>query len=780
MPAARAVAAARAVVGCAFDRTGAPLARCIAPQACVGEAAVTALVAAARAAHRRRFDLRKLAPGRLEEEPLWRAGDLSGSDPRFTLVIVDVAGPPPRLSHAGGSGVETVPCAVVLVPRGREREYMFASEEGLHQVAASANCRRLIAVRLGRGHAFEGGHDAVREELAPLLPTFGPWGDCARCAIPVLAVSDDLGRQGTPVAAGTLKRSGAYIVEDVEDDGRGGVFRQLVFMSSQGVVQTEVRLLAPHESNGGGGGCGGSTSSKKGGGGKGKKSRSKKAAAKGGRVAADDGGGSSRGGSGSGEDAAAVVGDSSPPDDEAVESVATMGVNSAYLSFPYHRCMVMAMAFAGRGQSPGCGKSSGGSSRGDEDRCLVIGLGGGALPMCLQRLLPRLRILACELDPEIVTLAKRWFAFAEGPNLRVAVADGLALCRSLAAAAVAAPAAAAKEAAAATTVAVAEASGTAPTAEGSDVPGGGAGGIGGAASDATASATSPGGAATCSNEESTTALEEGLQSDSKNDGDNGGGNGVSGADFAKALPAPPSKTGATTNGDAKPEPVSAPMLGEAPTDKVAPNCAADLPASPETAAAVDASETAAEAKAVAAAAAAEAVATGFGPPYAAVFIDVDSKDVTVGMSCPPAAFLASEFLAAVKATLCPDGVLAVNVAARARTAHMHAVAAVGAAFAGGEVVALKADDDDVNTVLLASPRRWASRPALAALVARRFGHVSSGALRATIDASDMVVDVIGTAAAVETRNEGAAAAAGTRQAGALGTKSAPGGRRRKR
>lgn len=117
------------------------------------------------------------------------------------------------------------------------------------------------------------------------------------------------------------------------------------------------------------------------------------------------------------------------------------------------------------------------------------------------------------------------------------------------------------------------------------------------------------------------------------------------------------------------------------------------------------------------AAAAEADQTGwgeaFGPPYSAIFVDVDSKDTSVGMSCPPAAFLESAFLGNLKALLHGGGgsggggdgggvgggggvsgggggpgVLAMNVAARSKELSGGALEAVCAAFPGGEVSCL--------------------------------------------------------------------------------------------
>lgn len=41
--------------------------------------------------------------------------------------------------------------------------------------------------------------------------------------------------------------------------------------------------------------------------------------------------------------------------------------------------------------------------------------------------------------------------------------------------------------------------------------------------------------------------------------------------------------------------------------------------------------------------------------YDAIMFDVDSKDLTVGMSCPPPAFVEKPFLQKVKSILKPEG-----------------------------------------------------------------------------------------------------------------------------
>lgn len=59
------------------------------------------------------------------------------------------------------------------------------------------------------------------------------------------------------------------------------------------------------------------------------------------------------------------------------------------------------------------------------ERLLVIGLGGGALIRVLHARLPRARIDAVEIDPEVIRLAAEWFGVVPTARLRVIAADGL-------------------------------------------------------------------------------------------------------------------------------------------------------------------------------------------------------------------------------------------------------------------------------------------------------------------------------------------------------------------
>lgn len=55
---------------------------------------------------------------------------------------------------------------------------------------------------------------------------------------------------------------------------------------------------------------------------------------------------------------------------------------------------------------------------------LILGLGGGSMPRVLARLLPQAQIDVVEIDPAVVSVAKRYFDFRPGARLRVIEADG--------------------------------------------------------------------------------------------------------------------------------------------------------------------------------------------------------------------------------------------------------------------------------------------------------------------------------------------------------------------
>ncbi len=81
-------------------------------------------------------------------------------------------------------------CGVLLVPQGREHEWMFSSDDGRKSVAEGTDFGRLFFVTLNRGHLF-GSQAEVQAELSPIIRQLAP--SCTGAAMPFLAVADDLG-----------------------------------------------------------------------------------------------------------------------------------------------------------------------------------------------------------------------------------------------------------------------------------------------------------------------------------------------------------------------------------------------------------------------------------------------------------------------------------------------------------------------------------------------------------------------------------------------------------
>lgn len=60
----------------------------------------------------------------------------------------------------------------------------------------------------------------------------------------------------------------------------------------------------------------------------------------------------------------------------------------------------------------------------DPRRILIVGLGGGTLPMALAQILPDAHIDVVEIDPAVTRVARRFFGFRDGPRMKVIETDG--------------------------------------------------------------------------------------------------------------------------------------------------------------------------------------------------------------------------------------------------------------------------------------------------------------------------------------------------------------------
>lgn len=62
---------------------------------------------------------------------------------------------------------------------------------------------------------------------------------------------------------------------------------------------------------------------------------------------------------------------------------------------------------------------------------LVIGLGGGSLPLFLHDYFLQSSVDVVEIDSAMLEVATRWFGFSPGDRLKVHIADGLVYVANL-------------------------------------------------------------------------------------------------------------------------------------------------------------------------------------------------------------------------------------------------------------------------------------------------------------------------------------------------------------
>lgn len=156
-----------------------------------------------------------------------------------------------------------------------------------------------------------------------------------------------------------------------------------------------------------------------------------------------------------------------------------------------------------------------------------------------------------------------------------------------------------------------------------------------------------------------------------------------------------------------------------------------------------------------------------------IAVDVDSKDSTVGMSCPPQTFVEVSYLTRLKSLLHPDGWLIMNVSARDPTMFELAKANVQAVFGSTFSSDNDKDSEDVNVVLfatstnttLASPtdRLDSMHKALEAFV--KSAELPSSWQSTVSDLEDCVADIRVSNETTETTNKNKKKSGGKRKKG---------------
>ncbi|XP_044527811.1 eEF1A lysine and N-terminal methyltransferase isoform X3 [Gracilinanus agilis] len=267
--------------------------------------------------------------------------------------------------------VDKMLAEVGRVLQGRETEWLFGMEEGRKQLAASAGFRRLITVALHRDQQYQG-MDSIQAELSGKVMELAPPGLPAQQQVPFLSVGGDIGVR-TIQHRDRSSLSGDYVIEDVQGDDRR-YFRRLIFLSNRNVVQSEARLLTdtPHRAQ------------------KKRKKDKKKL----------------------------------QPDDTAENPPVPAGqpIDKSFLCCEHHKAMIAGLALLKNPEKLPEAPLA----------LLVVGLGGGSLPLFIHDHFLKSHIDAVEIDPSMLEVATHWFGFTQSDRMKVHIADGLDYITNLA------------------------------------------------------------------------------------------------------------------------------------------------------------------------------------------------------------------------------------------------------------------------------------------------------------------------------------------------------------
>ncbi|XP_055375770.1 eEF1A lysine and N-terminal methyltransferase homolog [Condylostylus longicornis] len=170
--------------------------------------------------------LRKKALQDKNDELVIELCEVSTNKIRFTIYVVEQT--PQRGNSKYGA---------FIVPQGREAEWLFSTKSGRKKLLNTAKHNRLAIVTLHRDQEYES-LEKIQEELNSTLLNLKPNGMIEK--IPYLSVGPDVGKREL-VAKGNSQFSGEYRIEDVEYEG-GKIYRRLVFMSNQNVIQSEALI----------------------------------------------------------------------------------------------------------------------------------------------------------------------------------------------------------------------------------------------------------------------------------------------------------------------------------------------------------------------------------------------------------------------------------------------------------------------------------------------------------------------------------------------------------
>lgn len=153
--------------------------------------------------------------------------------PRFTLFILDQ-----KLTR------NMKDYAAFICPQGRETEWLFSTKQGRKKLLESAQYSRLALIIMHRDQAYASLED-IKTEINETVKSFAPKEIKDMSKIPFLSLgTNDIGSRNIIFKA-TSGLSGDFIVEDVTLNDQ--IFRRLIFMNNQNIIQSEARLKKKHK-----------------------------------------------------------------------------------------------------------------------------------------------------------------------------------------------------------------------------------------------------------------------------------------------------------------------------------------------------------------------------------------------------------------------------------------------------------------------------------------------------------------------------------------------------
>jgi hypothetical protein len=126
-------------------------------------------------------------------------------------------------------------CAVLLVPQGREHEYLFGDVEGRRKLTKDSGYARIVFVYRDR-YAGYVDLQTIKQEISERMLELLPRG-YEECKLPFISVGHSIGRRDI------VEEVDQCIVEDVKvEDEQDYWERRLVFTSNLNLIQSEIRL----------------------------------------------------------------------------------------------------------------------------------------------------------------------------------------------------------------------------------------------------------------------------------------------------------------------------------------------------------------------------------------------------------------------------------------------------------------------------------------------------------------------------------------------------------